>query len=194
MSRLRFPKAIKARIDDFVIAQNRAKRILCTTLHNQRLIQDQLAQYQRDLLSDEQQEIQQKMTPELDGAPNEVLTDFEGQSEGSWSGSPVSCKAAFVVCKEPSLTKDRPLPFRRPPHLPEKSNVMLLGPTGSGKTLLIKTIAKIVEIPVAISDCTTLTQSGISVLGKGLNLKVMLAMMLKPLSTGISTHSHIHCA
>jgi ATP-dependent Clp protease ATP-binding subunit ClpX len=37
---------------------------------------------------------------------------------------------------------------------------MLLGPTGCGKTLLIKTMAKLVDIPVAISDCTTLTQSG----------------------------------
>jgi ATP-dependent Clp protease ATP-binding subunit ClpX len=38
---------------------------------------------------------------------------------------------------------------------------MLLGPTGCGKTLLIRSMAKLVDIPMAISDCTTLTQSGI---------------------------------
>ncbi|KYN19011.1 ATP-dependent Clp protease ATP-binding subunit clpX-like, mitochondrial [Trachymyrmex cornetzi] len=41
-----------------------------------------------------------------------------------------------------------------------KSNIMLLGPTGSGKTLLAQTIAQFLDIPFAICDCTTLTQSG----------------------------------
>lgn len=42
----------------------------------------------------------------------------------------------------------------------EKSNVLLLGPTGSGKTLLAKTIASYLEVPFVIADATTLTESG----------------------------------
>ncbi|CAG2165962.1 unnamed protein product [Oppiella nova] len=42
----------------------------------------------------------------------------------------------------------------------EKSNILLLGPTGSGKTLLAQTIARCLEVPFAICDCTTLTQAG----------------------------------
>lgn len=42
----------------------------------------------------------------------------------------------------------------------EKSNILLLGPTGSGKTLLAQTIAQCLDVPFAICDCTTLTQAG----------------------------------
>lgn len=42
----------------------------------------------------------------------------------------------------------------------QKSNVLLLGPTGVGKTLLAQTLAKILKVPFAIADATTLTQAG----------------------------------
>ena len=42
----------------------------------------------------------------------------------------------------------------------QKSNVLLVGPTGSGKTLLAQTLAKILNVPFAIADATTLTEAG----------------------------------
>lgn len=42
----------------------------------------------------------------------------------------------------------------------QKSNILLLGPTGSGKTLLAQTLAKILKVPFAIADATTLTEAG----------------------------------
>lgn len=42
----------------------------------------------------------------------------------------------------------------------EKSNVLMLGPTGSGKTLIAKTLAKILDVPFASADATTLTEAG----------------------------------
>jgi len=42
----------------------------------------------------------------------------------------------------------------------QKSNVMLLGPTGSGKTYLIQTLAKMLDVPLAIADASSLTQAG----------------------------------
>ena len=42
----------------------------------------------------------------------------------------------------------------------QKSNILLIGPTGSGKTLLAQTLAKVLDVPFAIADATTLTEAG----------------------------------
>jgi ATP-dependent Clp protease ATP-binding subunit ClpX len=53
-----------------------------------------------------------------------------------------------------------------PPHDPhaeveiEKSNILMIGPTGSGKTLLARSLAQILDVPFAIADATTLTEAG----------------------------------
>jgi len=52
---------------------------------------------------------------------------------------------------------------RRDPHADveiEKSNILMLGPTGSGKTLLARTLARILDVPFAIADATTITEAG----------------------------------
>ena len=45
----------------------------------------------------------------------------------------------------------------------QKSNILMLGPTGSGKTLLAQTLARLLNVPFAIADATTLTEAGYAV-------------------------------
>jgi ATP-dependent Clp protease ATP-binding subunit ClpX len=87
------PRSIKDKLDQYVIGQQRAKKVLSVAVHNH---------YKRLSLGDE--------------SHGEVEVD--------------------------------------------KSNILLIGPTGSGKTLLARTLAKILDVPFAIGDATTLTEAG----------------------------------
>jgi ATP-dependent Clp protease ATP-binding subunit ClpX len=67
------------------------------------------------------------------------------------------------VMVQPAATTDGSAAFQPDPLAEveiEKSNILLIGPTGSGKTLLAKTLAKILDVPFCIADATTLTEAG----------------------------------
>ena len=91
-TRLLTPKALHSKLDDYIIGQTQAKKILSVAVYNH---------YKR----------------------------IEANADGS----------------EIEL---------------QKSNVLLLGPTGSGKTLLAQTLARILDVPFTIADATTLTEAG----------------------------------
>ena len=91
------PKELKARLDEYVIGQDSAKKVFSVAVYNH---------YKR-IVKDE--------------------------------------KRLSVPLREVELSK---------------SNILLIGPTGSGKTLMAQTLAKFLDIPIAISDATSLTEAG----------------------------------
>jgi ATP-dependent Clp protease ATP-binding subunit ClpX len=103
------PADIMAQLDQYVIGQSHAKKILSVAVHNH---------YKRILHS--------------------------------------QAKIARAA------NSKRPTPFHDPSNDVEleKSNILLLGPTGCGKTLLAKTLARILNVPFSIADATTLTEAG----------------------------------
>uniref|UniRef100_A0A1I7WTB7 ATPase_AAA_core domain-containing protein n=1 Tax=Heterorhabditis bacteriophora TaxID=37862 RepID=A0A1I7WTB7_HETBA len=70
-----------------------------------------------------------------------------------------------VTPVSPSTSRRLPPVFRALPEKDqtvrlEKSNIMLIGPSGVGKTFLTQTLARILDVPIALCDCTSMTQAG----------------------------------
>ena len=103
-----------------------------------------------DLLQDD--EIAEQMPDHLP-TPMEMKEYMDGYIIGQEKAKIALSVAVYNHYKRIYLAQDSDVEL-------QKSNILLIGPTGSGKTLFAQTLAKILDVPFAIADATTLTEAG----------------------------------
>ncbi len=103
-----------------------------------------------DLLQEDAVEAQ---APEKLPTPMEIKTYMDGYIIGQEQAKIALSVAVYNHYKRIYLAQNSEVEL-------QKSNILLIGPTGSGKTLFAQTLAKILNVPFAIADATTLTEAG----------------------------------
>ena len=103
-----------------------------------------------DLLEDD---IAEQEMPERLPTPMEIKQYMDGYIIGQEEAKIALSVAVYNHYKRISIGDDSDVEL-------QKSNILLIGPTGSGKTLFAQTLAKILNVPFAIADATTLTEAG----------------------------------
>jgi ATP-dependent Clp protease ATP-binding subunit ClpX len=138
------PKMLKQHLDQFVVGQDRAKKVLSVAVFNH---------YQRIQELQRREEEEEELIAQRERRERHpVENEFPGQQPTIRLGGPPTSSFDPRMNGSP-LIDTSPLTL-------EKSNIMLLGPSGVGKTLMAKTLARVLSVPFSMSDCTPFTQAG----------------------------------
>ncbi|KAG8160192.1 hypothetical protein KVR01_009728 [Diaporthe batatas] len=158
-----YPRDLKTRVDEYVVGQERAKKTICSAIFNH---YQNLRRRRHDLDQDNRlrEKLQrQNRTRERDRLepyrdPHPVEDEFPGHYESIHKSHQVAdvdaaAKAAaeFYIPEDPSIPHHTRI---------DKSNLLLIGPTGVGKTYILETLSKKLNVPFTICDCNSFTQAG----------------------------------
>ncbi|KAK5703269.1 ATP-binding protein [Elasticomyces elasticus] len=195
------PSTLKQHLDNFVVGQDRAKRVLATAVYNhyQRITELERREAESEELyaQEERRRMGELRRHPVEGTETADLKpgirvpsltrEFDAEDEfpgqQATTNMPMPMPGPNTNPSQAAIAEEfwRP-PHQRPQSTPqprpqqqqagsaplidttpltlEKSNILLLGPSGVGKTLMAKTLARVLEVPFSMSDCTPFTQAG----------------------------------
>jgi ATP-dependent Clp protease ATP-binding subunit ClpX len=158
--RIPTPREVRRGLDEYVIGQSNVKVALSVGVYNHykriSVVDAQAAQAARRAAGGLQQEENNSQSRQVGGGGQTVsdLADLDLTQYGTSKNNNMTGAADINSIADSNFAAD----------VEEceidKSNLMLLGPTGSGKTHLIKTLARLMDVPLVIADATCLTQAG----------------------------------
>ncbi|KAI0202544.1 P-loop containing nucleoside triphosphate hydrolase protein [Astrocystis sublimbata] len=154
-----YPRDLKKRVDEYVVGQDRAKKTISSVIfnHYQNLRRRQHQEEQDHKL--EEKMMRQAIARERNFHERETHPlddDYPGHHESTqhlhrpWE-PPEQKNTEFYIPEDPS--HETPVKI-------DKSNILLIGPTGVGKTYILETLSKKINVPFTISDCNSFTQAG----------------------------------
>ena len=132
-----------------------AKLISSPTDYPRAYICDECVAVCNSILEDDRSEAQTAATPHQLPKPSEVKTFLDEYVIGQHQTKKKLAVAVYNHSKRVYMNRQRNGEVEL-----SKSNILLIGPTGTGKTLLAQTLAKMLDVPFAIVDATTLTEAG----------------------------------
>jgi ATP-dependent Clp protease ATP-binding subunit ClpX len=158
---------LKEHLDQFVVGQERAKKVLSTAVYNhyQRIqeLERQDEEFEELMQQQARRELGHRNSHPIESSVHHpsIRRVSTNVTLGEWSGQQqtVYLHGPGASPEQPSSSPTHPIQDYTPLTI-EKSNILLLGPSGVGKTLMAKTLARILEVPFSMSDCTPLTQAG----------------------------------
>jgi ATP-dependent Clp protease ATP-binding subunit ClpX len=195
------PRRLKEHLDEFVVGQDRAKKVLSTAVYNhyQRIEELRRQDDEYEKLMDKRARMEMAARHPVEGTLYPVRDGFiehddivhtshsrssrKSPKSESFVDQPPSYHERFLIetgsdefpgqqatFNQSSKSRQESsgqlgttfpkLDDSQPALSLEKSNILLLGPSGVGKTLMAKTLAKVLDVPFSMSDCTPLTQAG----------------------------------
>ena len=169
------PLALKEHLDQFVVGQDRAKKTLSTAVYNhyQRIKElERRDEEEQETLEREERRRMAHRHP-VEGRQGELrrgiaVPSLTTNREDEFPGQQPTVEYNVWSPDHPSRASHHEPPggnavppiHDATPLTIEKSNILLLGPSGVGKTLMAKTLARVLEVPFSMSDCTPFTQAG----------------------------------